>query len=58
MNLGKDSNQLDFFAPEPEIIFEDTTSPLFDELEKLDLMNMTPIQALTKLHELKTEFLN
>ena len=53
------SNQLDFFvAEEPEIIFEDTSSPLFEEIEKLDLMNMTPIQALTKLHELKTEYLN
>ncbi|HRZ87645.1 MAG TPA: DNA mismatch repair protein MutS [bacterium] len=34
-------------------LFRDKKSPLLDEIEKLDVDNMTPLQALTKLMELK-----
>lgn len=50
-------NQLDMFAA-PEVIFEDTASPIIDELSELDIMNMTPIQAMNKLHELKSTYIN
>jgi len=53
-----DYNQLDLFAEAPQIIFEDTKSPLMDELQAMDLMNMTPMQAMLKLHELKDQYLN
>ena len=53
---GKTKDQLDFFS-QPEVIFEDTSSPVIEEIEKLDIMNMTPMQAIQKLHEIK-QFLN
>lgn len=49
----KNKDQLDMFSVEPEVIFEDTSNPILEELEKLDILNMTPIQALVKLHEMK-----
>lgn len=53
----KPDNQLDLFGGAAQIVFEDTSSPVIEELEKLDVLNMTPIQAMQKLHELK-EHLN
>ncbi len=50
---GKKNNQLDMFTPMPQIVFEDTSSPVIEELESLDIMNMTPLQAMQKLYELK-----
>ena len=54
----KDLNQLDMFNPIPQVVFEDMSSPILEELEKLDLSNMTPIQAMNKLYELQQSFLN
>lgn len=54
----EDLNQLDLFGKQAQIIFEDKESPLKDELEKLDVMNMTPMEAIQKLQELKTNYLN
>lgn len=54
----KDLNQLDMFSPMPQIVFEDMSSTVLDELEKLDIGNMTPIQAMNKLYELQKSFLN
>lgn len=53
----EDRDQLDMFGQAPQIVFEDTSSPILEEIEKLDIMNMTPMQAMQKLHELK-EYLN
>jgi DNA mismatch repair protein MutS len=49
----KNDNQLDMFQFTPEVVFEPEPNPLLEELEKMDVMNMTPIQALQKLHELQ-----
>lgn len=49
----KHDNQLDMFTFTPEVIFEPELSPLIKEIESLDVMNMTPMQALQKLHELQ-----
>ncbi len=51
-------NQLDMFKFSPEVIFEDTSHPLLDELESLDPLNMTPMEALLKIQDLKSQFLN
>lgn len=55
---GADLDQLDMFAAGPQVIFEDTSSPIMDELENLDIMTMTPIEAIQKLHELKQNYLS
>lgn len=57
-NKNCDSNQLDLFAATPQIIYEDTSAPIIEELSNIDPMNMTPLEAIQKLHELKTQFLN
>lgn len=49
----KHDNQLDMFTFTPEVVFEPELNPLIEEIERLDVMNMTPIQALQKLHELQ-----
>ncbi|WP_408097619.1 DNA mismatch repair protein MutS [Peredibacter sp. HCB2-198] len=56
------SNQLTFFgapsiSPEVEVI-PDYLSNLESDLKALDVMNLTPMQALQKLHDLKTQMLN
>lgn len=55
LNIQSDhiNNQLDMFGGEKKVVFEDMSSPIIDELENLDLFNMTPLQAIQKLHELK-----
>jgi DNA mismatch repair protein MutS len=40
-----------------EAAAEQKADPLHDEIRKLDLMNMTPLQALEKLHDLQQELL-
>ncbi|MCO4754016.1 MAG: DNA mismatch repair protein MutS, partial [Bacteriovoracaceae bacterium] len=52
----KAKNQLDMFTPMPQIVFEDMSSSILDELENLDLANMTPIQAMNKLYELQKSY--
>jgi DNA mismatch repair protein MutS len=52
-----ENNQLTFFDP-PQFVsskdqIHDQISKLENELKNLDIMNMTPIQALQKLHDLK-----
>jgi len=42
-----DSLQLSLFTPQP--------NPFVEELKTLDLNNITPLQAMNKLHELKTK---
>jgi len=42
-----DSLQLSLFTPQP--------NPIVEELKTLDLNNMTPLQAMNKLYELKTK---
>jgi len=54
----EDVNQLNMFGKEPQIVFDDTSSPVIDELEKLDVLNMTPLEAIQKLHELKSNHVN
>lgn len=54
----KDLNQMDMFSPMPQIVFEDLSSNILDELEKLDIGNMTPIQAMNKLYELQKSYLS
>lgn len=51
-------NQLDMFNAAPQVYFEDTTHPVIEELENLDVMNMTPMQALQKLNDLKQSIMN
>lgn len=57
-NKNSHCNQLDMFAATPQIIYEDNSSPLIEELSELDLLNITPLEAMQKLHDLKTQFLN
>ena len=63
LNNDLSKEQLDLFnmnltkSDETEVIFEDTSTPIIEEIEKLDIMNMTPMQAIVKLHEIK-QFLN
>ena len=54
----KTRDQLDMFSPLPQIVFEDMSSSILDELEKLDISNMTPMQAMNKLYELQKSYLN
>jgi DNA mismatch repair protein MutS len=54
-------SQLTFFgatttAPEPQV--PDYLSSLEHDLKALDVMNLTPMQALQKLHDLKTQILS
>src|SRR5690606_6176167 len=50
-------NQLTFFsAPVQEI--PDYLTNLEDDLKALDIMNLTPLQAIQKLHELKSQLIN
>tara|TARA_Y100000780_G_scaffold226709_1_gene241192 strand:- start:13808 stop:16459 length:2652 start_codon:yes stop_codon:yes gene_type:complete len=58
VGCDKAKDQLDMFSPLPQIVFEDMSSSILDELEKLDLSNMTPMQAMNKLYELQKSFLN
>ena len=46
-------DQLDMFATHPQCFIENKNSPVVDELQTLDVLNMTPMQALQKLYELK-----
>lgn len=50
------TNQLNLF--EEEVIIEEKEHPVVEELRNMDIMNLTPMQALQKLDELKATFLN
>lgn len=45
----KENGQLSFFAPAPKPVIEQVSHPLLDELQDLDVANMTPMEALVKL---------
>lgn len=51
-------NQLTFFSPAPEPQVPDYLANLEDDLKSIDVMNLTPIQALQKLHDLKSQLLS
>ena len=54
-------NQLTFFeagTPEVAEVIPEYLSSLEHDLKALDVMNLTPMQALQKLHDLKTQMLN
>ncbi|MBT4790356.1 MAG: DNA mismatch repair protein MutS, partial [Halobacteriovoraceae bacterium] len=58
INTDKEQiNQLDMFGSTPQIIYEDTSAPIIEELETIDVMNMTPLEAIAKLQHLKEQFL-
>lgn len=53
---GQDSNQLNMFAEYQPVAEEESSAfddELREEIKSIDVMNMTPIQALQKLHELQ-----
>jgi DNA mismatch repair protein MutS len=50
--------QLTFFTPTVEAQIPDYLSSLEHDLKALDVLNLTPIQALQKLHDLKTQILS
>jgi len=39
--------------PAPQLSFFEQKSPLLEELEKLEIESLTPLEALTKLYELQ-----
>ena len=51
-------NQLTFFTPAKEAVIPDYLSNLEHDLKALDIMNLTPLEALQKLHELKIQLLH
>lgn len=56
------NHQLSFFGAPAPAVEEVVEVPQYllhleENLKELDVMNMTPIQALSKLHELKTKFI-
>lgn len=55
VNLATNTNknQLDMFSQIPQIIYEEVKSPILKDLEELDIINMTPLEAITRLHDLK-----
>ncbi len=48
----KHTSQIDIFSP------PDETHPILTELKEMDIMNMTPLEALTKLDALKRKISN
>lgn len=52
----KRSTQLSMFEEEPEVVVPAHFKRLEKELNKVDVMRMTPLEALSKLHELKMTF--
>ncbi len=53
--VSKKDKQIDMFNATPQIVYEETSSPLIEELEALDILNMTPLEAMQKLHDLKVK---
>lgn len=53
--LGKSDNQMEIFGSQSSDSqsLDLNSNPVINELEALDIQNMTPMQALTKLHELQ-----
>jgi DNA mismatch repair protein MutS len=50
--------QLTFFQPQTEVVVPEHLTYLEQDLKNLDIMNLTPIQALQKLQDMKTKILN
>lgn len=48
----KKNNQLDLFQAR-EVVYTEMEHPMIKEITELDLLNMTPIQAISKLQELQ-----
>jgi DNA mismatch repair protein MutS len=51
-------SQLTFFTPQATPQIPDYLSSLEHDLKALDVLNLTPMQALQKLHDLKTQIIN
>lgn len=51
-------SQLTFFTPAAAVQIPDYLSSLEHDLKALDVLNLTPMQALQKLHDLKTQIIN
>lgn len=51
-------SQLTFFTPPAAPQIPDYLSSLEHDLKALDVLNLTPMQALQKLHDLKTQIIN
>lgn len=51
-------NQLNFFSAPPVQEIPDYLTNLEDDLKALDIMNLTPLQAIQKLHDLKSQLIN
>ncbi|MEE2670115.1 MAG: DNA mismatch repair protein MutS [Bdellovibrionota bacterium] len=54
--VKNNTNQLNLFDEEVQI--EEKEHPILKELKSMDVMNLTPMQALQKLDELKANYLN
>lgn len=51
-------NQLNFFSPSQIQEIPDYLTNLEDDIKALDIMNLTPLQAIQKLHDLKSQLTN
>ncbi len=51
-------SQLTFFTPAAAVQIPDYLSRLEHDFKALDVLNLTPMQALQKLHDLKTQIIN
>lgn len=51
-------NQLNFFSPSQVQEIPDYLTNLEDDIKALDIMNLTPLQAIQKLHDLKSQLTN
>ncbi len=51
--VKKKGSQLDMFPMEEKIVIPDHLKKIDSELQDIDIMNMTPIEAMKKLHDLQ-----
>jgi DNA mismatch repair protein MutS len=56
-NLISETNQLNFFQTSDENE-DESQNELYQEFEKIDTLNMTPLEALQKLHDIKSQLFN
>src|SRR5690606_16572857 len=56
MTSQKKNTQLSFFEDEPVVQIPTHLKRLEKDLAKIDVMRMTPLEALSKLHELKMNY--
>ncbi|MBD65018.1 MAG: DNA mismatch repair protein MutS [Halobacteriovoraceae bacterium] len=52
------TNQLDMFGMATEKVYEEVSSPVLEELKNLDINNLTPLQAMQKLNDLRATLKN